>query len=431
MKVIFITLDYPTGINDYLILPSLDFAVMSSVVKENGDNCELIDMRINHYDMYQLEHLLIAKNKIEKIDLVCIESICNTHFNAVKAIKVCRHALGDDIVIALRGEVTTFLPVQTLERNAELDVAFVGESERALLDIIDYMKGTITERDIHNACLRNKNGEIINNNNCYTSNLNHLPLPDREVYDISAYIRRDSETIVRSSRGCPGNCSFCIKTKMSKFRLFTIKRFCDEIEILQRYGFQSFFFSDDTFAFSDQRLSDFAEEILKRKMHIRWTSNLRIKDINEYKIKTMKELGAYRVFVGIETINSASQKLANKNLTKQEVMDKISILKKYNLEFHASFIIGAPGDTEEDLMEIEKLLSEIKPTLVTFNQLKLFPGTDIYNSPEKYNILPFDPYWFEKDDWVYYPVFGTKELPPSQINKWTKRLYHTFFNTVS
>ena len=86
----------------------------------------------------------------------------------------------------------------------------------------------------------------------------------------------------------------------------------------------------------------------------------------------MKELGAYRVFVGIETINSASQKLANKNLTKQEVMDKISILKKYNMEFHASFIIGAPGDTEEDLMEIEKLLSEIKPTLVTFNQLKLF-----------------------------------------------------------
>ena len=86
-------------------------------------------------------------------------------------------------------------------------------------------------RDRHNACLRNKNGEIINNNNCYTSNLNHLPLPDREVYDISAYIRRDSETIVRSSRGCPGNCSFCIKTKMSKFRLFTIKRFCDEIEI--------------------------------------------------------------------------------------------------------------------------------------------------------------------------------------------------------
>lgn len=65
MKVIFITLDYPTGINDYLILPSLDFAVMSSVVKENGDNCELIDMRINHYDMYQLEHLLTVKNTIK------------------------------------------------------------------------------------------------------------------------------------------------------------------------------------------------------------------------------------------------------------------------------------------------------------------------------------------------------------------------------
>ena len=52
MKVIFITLDYPTGINDYLILPSLDFAVMSSVVKENGDNCELTIMICINLSIY-------------------------------------------------------------------------------------------------------------------------------------------------------------------------------------------------------------------------------------------------------------------------------------------------------------------------------------------------------------------------------------------
>ena len=35
--VLLTTSDYPTGINHYLILPSLDFADMSSVVKKKAE----------------------------------------------------------------------------------------------------------------------------------------------------------------------------------------------------------------------------------------------------------------------------------------------------------------------------------------------------------------------------------------------------------
>lgn len=430
MKFVFITLDYPIEVNDYLMLPSLDFTTMSQVAKQNGVHCELVDMRINHFTMQELEKILIQKNKESKIDFICIESECCTHFNAVKAIKVCRHALGRAVLIGLRGEVTTFLPVQTLERNRELDIAFIGESELSLYDIIEWKKGNKKREEVRNICFRSSNDEVVINPREVLADLDKIPFPDREIYSVEQYRRRDSETIVRSSRGCPGKCSFCIKTKMAKFRLFSVERFCDEIEKLLTYGFRTFFFSDDTFAFSDNRLEEFAKEVRKRNLKIRWTSNLRIKDINDYKIRTMKELGAYRVFIGVETVNANSQKLANKNLTKEEIVEKISILHKYNMEFHSSFILGAPGDTEDDLIETEKLLQEIRPTLVTFNQIKLFPGTDIYMNPQKYNILPFDQYWFEKDDWVYYPAFGTKELPPEKINMWSKRLYKTFFNTI-
>lgn len=124
MKFVFITLDYPIEVNDYLMLPSLDFTTMSQVAKQNGVHCELVDMRINHFTMQELEKILIQKNKESKIDFICIESECCTHFNAVKAIKVCRHALGRAVLIGLRGEVTTFLPVQTYTVNHEYWLIF-------------------------------------------------------------------------------------------------------------------------------------------------------------------------------------------------------------------------------------------------------------------------------------------------------------------
>lgn len=218
-------------------------------------------------------------------------------------------------------------------------------------------------------------------------------MPYRKLYDIEKYLKRDSETIVRSSRGCPGNCLFCIKTRFENFQIFSMKRFVDEIEEMLNYGFKTFFFSDDTFAFSIQRLNDFAYEIKKRGLEIKWTSNIRIKDITEEKIKLMKELGAYRVFVGIETINKNSSNIIGKNLMKDEILEKLQILKDNDMQFQCIlFILGSPGDTEEDLEETIKFVKIIDPNIVTFNLIKIYPGLDLYNNPEKYKMIIPDKY---------------------------------------
>ena len=207
-----------------------------------------------------------------------------------------------------------------------------------------------------------------------------------------------------------------------------MRRFCDEIEVLLSYGFKTFFFSDDTFAFSDDRLNEFADEIRRRKLKLRWTSNIRIKDINEYKIALMKELGAYRVFVGIETANSATSKTIGKNLFYDEIIEKTEILHKYNMEFHASFILGNPGDTEEDIRETINLVKKIQPTLVTFNLIKIYPGLDLYSNPDKYGIILDDEFWYEKDSWSKKVVASTVDLSAEALEKWSKRCLFEFIS---
>lgn len=424
MKVLFILPNLPEKINNYLKLPSLEMAAMSYVLKKQEIQCEMIDMLINNMSLEEFEKELQRKRDV---GLICIESTASNHCIATKIIKICKRIF-INTPVALSGELASFLPKEMLERNFCLDYCLRFDSEKTILNLIKEIKNGKKEFfSINNLAYREKE-KIIVTSITPKEELQVIEGYDRELYDLEKYLLRDSETIVRSSRGCPGNCHFCVKTKMAKFRIFPISQFCDEIQFLLNKGFRSFFFADDTFAFSDQRLDEFYEEVKKRDMHFSWTSNIRIVDINEEKIRKMKEIGAYRVFVGIETINAKSSKIINKNINEEEIMKKIDILKKYNLEFHASFIVGSPGDTEEDLMETEKFLEKLNPTLVTFNQLKLFPGTDIYINPEKYNIICEDMFWFEKDDWAYFPVVGTKELPPDKIYTWSNRLLRKFIS---
>ncbi len=421
MKVLFILPNYPVNIRNYIILPSLEIATMASVLEEKGHSVSLVDMKIDNMEVWDLENAMKDIN----YDLVCVESIVQDHCEALKTIDEVRR-INRSVPIVLRGEICSFLPVECLEHNKNIDYVMRFENEKTIIELIDYLNGNIGIQNVHNIAYRDNNCIIINDLEKPVENLDDLPMPKRQLYNLQKYYRRSKETIVRSTRGCPGKCKFCNKTQLAPFRKFSVQRFCDEIEELMSYGFRQFFFSDDTFAYSNERFDDFYNEVKKRKLKIRFTSNLRIVDINDEKIRKMKEVGAYRVFVGVETINITSSKTINKNISPELIIQKINILKKYNMEYHASFIVGSPNDTIEDLKETSKFVQIIEPTLVSFNQLKPMPGTDIYNYPEKYGIVMKDRFWFEKDDWSRGCICNTLYLTSEMIDEWKYKLIQSF-----
>lgn len=420
MNVLVIVPNFPNRIKEYLILPSLELCIMAQILKDNQHNVSLIDMKIDNYTTDDLEKVLPR----DIPNIILIDDIPETHCNSKKIIEFVRKKYGKEVLIGIRGELISFEPKMIMERNKELDFGLRYDDDYALLNYINNQDNLKT---VNNITYRDSDGKIVVTDRKMNSyELDSLPMPDRKLYDLKKYLKRDSETIVRSSRGCPGNCLFCIKTKMEKFKMFSIKRFCDEIEQMQKIGFKTFFFSDDTFAFSMKRLLELKEELQKRNMKIVWTSNIRIKDITEEKIKLMKELGAYRVFVGIETINSNASQIIGKDLEKEEILDKIKILKDNNMQFHASFILGNPNDTESDLEKTIDFVKEIDPNIVTFNLIKIYPGLELYNNPEKYGMIIPDMYWFEKDEWTKKVVMGTKQLPPDKLEYWSRRMLFEF-----
>lgn len=420
MNVLVIASNFPNRIKEYLVLPSLELCIMAQILKDNHHNISLIDMKINNYVIDDLEKILPNDTP----NIILIDDTPETHCNSKRIIEFVRKKYGKKVLIGIRGELISFEPKMIMERNKEIDFGLRYDDDYALLN---YMNNQDNLNKVNNITYRDSDGRIVVTDRKMNSyELDSLPMPDRELYDLKKYLERDSETIVRSSRGCPGNCLFCIKTKMEKFKVFSIKRFCDEIEKMQKIGFKTFFFSDDTFAFSMKRLIELKEELKNRNLKIKWTSNIRIKDITEEKIKLMKELGAYRVFVGIETINNNASQIIGKDLQKEEILEKIKILKENSMQFHASFILGNPNDTEKDLEKTIDFVKMIEPNIVTFNLIKIYPGLELYKNPENYGMIIPDKYWFEKDEWTKKVVMGTKQLPPEKLEYWSRRMLFEF-----
>lgn len=425
MRILFVIPPYPNRVSEYLILPSIELCIASSILKKEGHSVDMLDMKI---DNMSVEDGVIRSIE-QSPDAILIDDEPKIHCNTLDFVRRFRRLSKHHIPICLRGEIPSFIPQVVMERNPGIDFIVRFDDDYAFLKILNAYSSNSALDIIPNIAFRNDCGEVVVTKRVNGEyDLDSLPMPDRRLYNIGKYLERDTETIVCSSRGCTGHCLFCIKTRFEKFRTFSISRFCDEIEELLSYGFTSFFFSDDTFAFSDKRLAEFYDEVKRRDLHFKWTSNIRIKDINDYKISKMKEIGAYRVFVGIETINGTTQKTINKNLDIDLIRQKIAILKKYGMEFHASFILGNPGDTEDDVNATIDFVKEIKPTLVTFNLLKVYPGLDLFDYPEKYGIILPDKYWFEKPDWSIKVVAGTQLLPPEKLETISRRCLFEFIS---
>ena len=404
------------NLQTYLKLPSLELCQISAVLNQNGYSNKLVDCFIDGRDIQELDNML----PIESPRIVLIYCSEYNHINALHTAYYLAQRY-PNALIGILGMIVTFIPEYLLKRYPFIDFVLLGNADYVIKDILERDNKLSCCQDIKNVCYK-CGGKIINNGMNYNYSLNDLPTSNRELYDLKKYHFHSPEAIVRSSRGCPSHCAFCNKTAYSPLMVESMKNFFSEIDILIKNGFNQFFFADDTFAFTYYRLLEFCDYYRNHNYSFRWTSNLRLNDITDELISTMKENGAYRVFIGIETLNHKSCELVDKTQNILDLESRIDILKKHKMEFHASLIVGNPGDTIEDLEHTSKFIRKIQPTLATFNTIKVYPGTPLYDNPDQYGILAEDMMWFENPDWNKRPMIYTKDLSPEQIAFYSRKM---------
>jgi len=208
--------------------------------------------------------------------------------------------------------------------------------------------------------------------------LDDLPQPDRSHMTIGSHAH------MFTSRGCPYRCVFCSSSRFwQDLRFFSAEYVAAEIEVLfRKYKVKMISFFDDLFVADVQRIQKLIKILAEMNIlgKIKFTTNCRANLVDEKLAELLACLNVVSVGLGLESGNEESLRfLKTGNVTVQQNDNAINILKSKGIFVNASFIIGAPEETEMQIIDTYRFIKKSQLDLFDVYFLTPLPGTPIWD----------------------------------------------------
>ena len=155
-----------------------------------------------------------------------------------------------------------------------------------------------------------------------------LPVPSRELFDVKKYQKALFSIGVQSKRGCGFNCVFCSKRVQggNVCRIRSAIEVVDEIEsLVNDFGVNSCFFVDSTFNFPVDHCREICEEIIKRRLEIKWSADFRPDYLNEAIMKLCVKAGCSWFSFSPDGACDLTMRLLGKNFGVRQLVENIWI----------------------------------------------------------------------------------------------------------
>src|SRR5262249_32496088 len=245
---------------------------------------------------------------------------------------------------------------QTLELVPELDSVARFEGEMTLLELVDRLGRGEAWQDVRGLAYRTANAIVCTQPRALLNDLDSLPYPDRDFQPMVEL--GHSITPLVASRGCARTCSFCsiqtfYRTAPGKIvRTRKPRHVVEEMVALHRdRGSTIFLFQDDDFPLYGtvwrRWVADFVNELHHSGLPGRaiWKMNCRADAIDPEVFVSLREAGLYFVYVGLESGNDEGLQTLHKQITVEQNLRAVEILKSLGLVFEYGFMLFDPSST--------------------------------------------------------------------------------------
>lgn len=271
-------------------------------------------------------------------------------------------------------------------------------------------------------------------------NLDAVPFPAWDLFPLSNYwklgfahgpLESKKYLPLLTSRGCPYPCKFCVvpATNDQKWRPRSAANVADEMEFFGRqFGVREFHIEDLDPTISDQRIRDLCDEILRRKLDVIWkiAAGTKVETIrSEETIDRMAQAGCRYISISPETGSPRLLQMMRKPFDLDHAVRMVKRMNKVGIRSQACFVLGYPGETEEDLFKTRNLVRDL--TRQGVDEVALFiitpvPGSAIFHEFRGYTSLSelnFSPTW--RSD---YQRLSRFRLRLYSLFLWWKLRYH-------
>ena len=409
--------------------PPLGLLYIAAYLEQYTDHhVEVLDTQVEELSYPQLQKIIAEKTP----DIVGITAMTFTLIDVLKTIQ-CVKEIDRNIPIVLGGPHPHIYPQETVELPG-VDYVVLGEGEIVFTQLIETIGDRKALKKIPGIVFK-ENGEIVNTGmSPFIEYLDQLPFPARQLTPYQKYssllAKRMPVTTMFTSRGCPYRCAFCDRPNLGKkFRAHSARYVVDEMEACIDLGIHEFLIYDDTFTIHKQRVVEICDEILKRKLDISWDIRARIDTVSEEMLRKLKNAGCERIHYGVEAGTEKILKILNKGITLEQVWQVFRMTKKVGISTLGYFMIGAPMETREDILQTIAFARKLPADFVHITILTPFPATRIYQDGLQQGLFKED-FWQQfaaKPTSDFQPRFWDALLSREELEELLKYAYKSFY----
>ncbi len=196
-------------------------------------------------------------------------------------------------------------------------------------------------------------------------------------------------TPIIASRGCRwSRCTFC--AERFYWRIRSPKDFVDELAWLVEQGCRLFMFNESDLNGKPEVVLEICDEIIRRGLKVKLTGQLRIhRKCDLAYFKKLRQAGFVALRFGVDAFSENTLRLQKKGYTTATVSQNLKDCWEAGIFSEVNWVIGVPGETEEDIDEGIALILKNKPyigRLANINPLIVVTGGVYWMEPEKHNI---------------------------------------------
>lgn len=422
--LVFPRFKYPSGD------PPLGVGYLAACVREAGFEAEVFDATFEQHPFRTLAERLRHK-QYRVVAITALTSMLQDVAATAKLVK----ELSPGSTVIVGGPHATVEPASTAALPG-VDAVHVGEAERSLPALLakrgEY-RGLPGFAYLEEGQLREQGcGPVV-------EDLDEIPYPAWDLlpmrryleiwYQLDAVAYGLRGTSIIASRGCPFNCAYCQPTLRTIFGAKVRRRSPGNVvgelaELKGRFAIDGVMWLDDTFLLDRSWVQELCQEMLQAQLGLLWGCNVRADVVDRETLEAMREAGLRVVHIGIE---SATQRILDevyhKGITVEQACEAVALARKLGLRVRGYFMLGAPGETEQEALATVDLACSLPLDDATFSITTPLPHTHLWEATR--GAIARD-----MQDFDYYkvPVYGGNQvIAPARLIAIKRQAYLRFY----
>lgn len=360
----------------------LALLAIGSVIDSKKYDVIIIDARI--------EENVIGVIKRHIKDVICFGVTVITGAPIKDALKISQKVkeLSPDVPVIWGGWHTSLFPTQPIKDNSCIDITVQGQGEETFTELVKHLVNGKSLNGVKGITYRDNNN-VIQNPPRTLAEMDKFGRVNYDLINAEKYFEKkgNRQFDYISSTGCYFRCAFCADPFVfeRKYSAIPASKMGEDLEhFYRKYKFTDVNFQDETFFTYPERIEEFANELISRKIKISWAATMRADQgerMSDEIWKLCKNSGLRRLLIGVESGSQEMMDWMKKDIKLSQVFFCADKCKELDISVIFPFIIGFPSETDKSVAETVKVIKQLRNQSSKFDTpifyFKPYPGSVI------------------------------------------------------